>query len=212
MAEASKQLSEATKAYAMSLRHAEDLGHQGRIGQTVMSLADVARRAQDAQRAEAWYRRALEAFERLGSQQAIQAQIQLGFLFFTQGRLNELRTLSDTLNERLSHLGDDSLTGQLEALKLGLAAKDQDWHAFDQSLSEVYRLRLERGLVSIETAELLEAVGQAARRANELDRSEKSFRAALRQWEPINRMTEIARIKTQISELMKLKEALRDGV
>ena len=33
MAEASKQLAEATQAFAISLRHAEELGHQGRIGQ-----------------------------------------------------------------------------------------------------------------------------------------------------------------------------------
>ena len=51
-----------------------------------MSLADVARRAENPKRAEAWYRRALEAFQRLGSEQVAQAQIQLGFLFFAQGR------------------------------------------------------------------------------------------------------------------------------
>ena len=171
MDEASKQLAEATQAFAISLRHAEELGHQGRIGQTVMSLADVARRAENPKRAEAWYRRALEAFQRLGSEQVAQAQIQLGFLFFAQGRLIELRDLLGSLEVNLVHFGDNNLIGQLEALKLGLAARDLNWEEFDRCLKALYSLRLDRGLVSVETAELLEEVGRAARRDGELERA-----------------------------------------
>lgn len=201
MAEGSQQLAEATQAYAMSLRHAEQLGHQGRIGQSVMSLADVARRAQNAERAEAWYRRALEAFGRLGSEQITQTQIQLGFLLFSQARLNELRKLIDLLETSLFHHGDENQMGQLEALKLGMASRDLDWTEFDRALHELYRLRLDRGLVSIETAELLELAGALAHRADQHERAEDALRAALCQWEPLNRLAEVNRIQAQLAEL-----------
>ncbi|MBM65637.1 MAG: hypothetical protein CMH55_05310 [Myxococcales bacterium] len=206
MAEGSKQLAEATQAYAVSLRHAEQLGHQGRIGQSVMSLADVARRAQNVERAEAWYRRALEAFGRLGSEQVIQVQIQLGFLLFAQARLNDLRKLIDVLEASLFHLGDENLMGQLEALKLGLASRDQDWTEFDRALHELYRLRLDRGLVSIETAELLEATAALVQRANQHQRAEDVLRAALGQWEPLNRLAEVNRIQAQLAELSAINK------
>ncbi len=212
MAEASKQLAEATQAFAISLRHAEELGHQGRIGQTVMSLADVARRAENPKRAEAWYRRALEAFQRLGSEQVAQAQIQLGFLFFAQGRLIELRDLLGSLEVNLVRYGDNNLIGQLEALKLGLAARDLNWEEFDRCLQALYSLRLDRGLVSVETAELLEEVGRAARRDGELERAEHALQGALRQWEPINRLTEVKRVKAELNAIAELKPTAEGDV
>jgi tetratricopeptide (TPR) repeat protein len=161
----------------------EKIGLQLRVGETLLSLADVVRLRGRLDEAEELYRRTLQHGRTIRPPIATFALLNLALLCVQRERYREAPALLEKLQPTLEHTKHSKLQLYADAISLPCLASEEAWASFDSKLDEVLRRVEHKDIVDDDIAICLEQAAKLAATANRVEAASRALRMVLTQWE-----------------------------
>ncbi len=182
------KLDEAAELTARARDLAEKLERVSAIAALANQQGEVARKQGDLAGAEAFYRSALEAYQRAG-RRPIHPHVNLALVLRAQDQWAEVRPTLEVARATADEQGRKGLLGILDAFLLPCYARDGDWASFDEAAAALAGFREGSDRVDEDTAVSLELAAEYADAAGRPARADAARRFAAVRWRALGRIT-----------------------
>ena len=175
-------------------------GSRLELARLLNGVAEIARAEGDLPMAEKGYRKALRAYEDVGSKEAVVPRLNLGLVGIGRGDFVMARlTLEDGL-EFCERAGMRAFVQYIHTALLPCAAATADLAAFDRHFQQADSLLTESGVKDVDIASTAERAGEILSNIDP-DRARLAFELSMVQWRSLDRAVDVTRVERAIARL-----------
>ncbi len=179
-------------------------GSRTGVADAVHDLGELARMTGDLLGAEQCYREARELYEQVGSANVIYAEINLAAVLIARGAFVEAGALVEKVLHAALEQGRQVLVAAAHVLLLPCAARNHDWHGWDEHLGGATALLDELEVVDVDLARHAQLAAELAAQHGQQGRAIGAMKLAYEQWKALQREDEIRETRRLLRELARI--------
>jgi serine/threonine protein kinase/tetratricopeptide (TPR) repeat protein len=199
-------LAKAETMLRKALSVCERIGLQMRIGDTLLSLADVVRLRGRLEEAERLYRKTQRHNRDIRPMVATVAKLNLALMYAQNERFEETRSLLEKLRPELESTGPTKFLFYLNAISLPCLAFEHSWATLESQFNEVAQTMERHDIVDDDAAICLQQAGKVAAAASHFQFARRAFDAALTQWEQLGDDDKVRATRRELDRIVALSE------
>lgn len=176
----------------------ERCGSRKGVSECLNGLGEISRLGGDLERAESYYRNALEIRRALGAADAIVCELNLGLVRIERGRFDEARRTLEECLLTVERRANRKMMGCVHICLLPAMLALEQPLEFDRHLRQAAALLGETGFVDVDNARMAELAGDIAAGSKDLERAKEAYVIARHQWRALGRAGEERTIETKL--------------